>query len=234
MQKRHENVAGGMKKRYFLIPVAAAAVYAAWVFGSRHSLDQRWRASRSASQPAGKPEFDSVYGGSAVKILQFYAREGTVIEGSKSVICYGVLNAKSLSIEPRVEGIFPALNRCVPIAPSRDTRYTLTAQGTEGGTVSASFVVGVSPDAATLPKISSFRIESHQVDYRGRTVFLLSFSAQNAATVDIDPPAFPTLHGAPNGRFYVAPEKSTTYTLTVANKRGHKAQQQLTVEIPKS
>jgi hypothetical protein len=223
-----------MKKHYLLIPVAAAAVYTAWVFGSRHSLDQRWRASRPASRPADNPEFDGVYGGSAVKILQFYAREGTLTEGTKSVICYGVLNAKSVRIEPPVEGVFPALNRCVPIAPARDTRYTLTAQGTDGATVSESFVIGVSPDAATLPKISSFRIDSHQQDYRGRTVFLLSFSVQNAATVDIDPPAFPTLHGAPSGRFYVAPEKSTTYTLTVTNKRGHKAQQQLTVEVPKA
>ena len=53
-----------MKKRYLLIPVAAAAVYTAWVFGSRHSLDQRWRASRPASRPADNPEFDGVYGGS--------------------------------------------------------------------------------------------------------------------------------------------------------------------------
>lgn len=220
-------------QRYLLIFIVGAAVYTAWVFGSRHFLDQRWRSRHETPAPAANPEFDRIYGGTAVKILQFYAREGNLTEGNQSVICYGVLNAKSVRIEPPVDGVFVALNRCVAVAPGHDTKYTLTAEGADGRTVSESFVLGVSPDAATLPKITYFRIAGRQVDYRGRTIFSLTFAAQNAETVDIDPPAFPTLHGAPYGRFYVAPEKSTTYTLTVTNKRGHRAQQQLTVEVPK-
>jgi hypothetical protein len=34
------------------------------------------------------------------------------------------------------------------------------------------------------------------------------------------------------GSFYVAPEKTTTYTLTVTGKYGHKATRSLTVEVP--
>jgi hypothetical protein len=120
----------------------------------------------------------------------------------------------------------------VEVSPERDTRYTLTAEGSDGHTVSESFLLAVKPDVATLPGITSFRIEDHKPDYRGRQVFLISFGARNPVTVDIDPPVFPTLHGAPSGRFYVAPEKTTTYTLTVTGKRGHKAQRQLTVEVP--
>jgi hypothetical protein len=120
------------------------------------------------------------------------------------------------------------------VAPERDTRYTLIAEGNDGHTVSESFVLAVKQDVAALPGITSFRIENHKPDYRGRQVFLISFGARNPETVDIDPPVFPTLHGAPNGRFYVAPEKTTTYTLTVTGKRGHKAQRQLTVEVPPS
>ncbi len=221
-------------RRYLPIAVVAAVVYAAWVFGSRHFLDRLWRSRHEAPQSATNPEFDRVYGGTAVKILGFYAREGNLTEGGQSVICYGVLNAKSVRIEPPVDGVFVALSRCLEVAPEHNTRYTLIAEGADGRTASASFVLTVGADAATLPKITSFRIAGRQVDYRGRTVFSLTFSTQNAETVDIDPPAFPTLHGAPYGRFYVAPEKSTTYTLTVTNKRGHKAQQQLTVEVPKA
>jgi len=144
------------------------------------------------------------------------------------------LNAKAVEIEPTVDGVFPALNRCVAVAPEKDTRYTLTAEGNDGQKVAASFVMSVHPDEALLPKITSFAIAGQQKDYRGRIVFLLSFGAQNVETVDIDPQAFPTLHGAPYGRFYVAPEKTTTYTLTVTGKRGHQARQQLTVEVPRT
>jgi hypothetical protein len=219
-------------RRVMLMAVVAAAVYAAWVFGSRSLRDRRWRSRQETPKASANAELERLYGGTAVKILQFYAREGNLTEGGKSVICYGVVNAKSVRIEPPVDGVFVALNRCVGVAPDRDTRYTLTAEGTDGRTVSESFLLSVHPDAETLPKITSFRIAGRQLDYRGRTVFSVSFAVKNADTIEIDPPAFPTLHGAPNGQFYVAPEKSTTYTLTVTNKRGHKAQQQLTLEVP--
>jgi hypothetical protein len=213
--------------------VVAAILYAGSVFGSRHVLTKQWRSRQEIPKAAENPEFDRVYGGTAVKILQFYASEGSLTEGGKSLICYGVLNAKSVRIDPPVEGVFPALNRCVNVTPRHDTKYTLTAEGNDGQTVSADFVLGVKADTATLPKITSFQIADRQKDYRGRTIFLISFGAQNADTIAIDPPAFPPLHGSPGGRFYVAPDKSTTYTLTVTNKRGHKAQQQLTVEVPR-
>src|SRR5262249_31194678 len=113
-------------------------------------------------------EFERIYGGTAVKILQFYARDGTLTEGSPSVICYGVLNAKSVEIAPPVGNMFVALNRCVGVAIEHDTRYTLTAEGNDGRKVSASFIVAVHPDEALLPKITSFEIVNREKDYRGR------------------------------------------------------------------
>ncbi|MBZ5624396.1 MAG: hypothetical protein LAQ69_37720 [Acidobacteriia bacterium] len=212
--------------------MAAAAVYAGWIFLGRYLSGGHWGDRRHDTQPARTAEFESAYGGTAVKILQFYARDGSLTEGGTSVICYGVLNARSVRIDPPVESVSVSPNRCVEVAPERDTRYTLTAEGSDGHAVSESFVLKVKPDLAALPGITSFRIESHTPDYRGRQVFLITFSARNPNEVKIDPPVFPTLHGAPNGRFYVAPEKTTTYTLTVTGKRGHKAQQQLTVKVP--
>lgn len=222
----------GQVRRFLYMVMAAAAVYAGWTFLGRYVSDHRLDPSSHAAQPGRSAEFERIYGGTAVKIVQFYAREASLTEGTPSVICYGVVNARSVRIEPPVEGVSVSPNRCVEVAAQRDTRYTLTAEGSDGHTVTESFLLPVKPDVATLPGITSFRIEDHKPDYRGRQVFLVSFGARNAETVDIDPPAFPTLHGAPNGRFYVAPEKTTTYTLTVTGKRGHKARQQLTVEVP--
>jgi hypothetical protein len=167
-----------------------------------------------------------------VKILQFYARDGNIVEGTKSVVCYGVLNAKSVRIEPRLEGVSPSLNRCVEVSAEKETRYTLTAEGADGRTVSESFVLGVRPDEETLPRITTFAITKRERDYTGKWIFSLAFSAQNPEEVSIDPPVFRPLHRSPMGSFYVAPEKTTTYTLTVTGKYGHKATRSVTVQVP--
>jgi hypothetical protein len=166
-----------------------------------------------------------------VKILAFYPRDVLVTEGGNTLLCYGVSNAKSVRIDPPVDGVSPSLTRCVEIRPQRETLYTLTAVGSDGQTVSQSVLVRIGTDEAALPKISSFEIVGAKKDYTGQTVFSLSFAAQNADEVSISPPVFPTLHGAPSGQFSVKPEKTTTYTLLAKGKNGHKAQRQLTVEV---
>src|SRR5262245_4141639 len=181
---------------------------------------------------AHEAEWQRTYSGSAVRILQFYASDASVIQGNKSLICYGVLNAKSVRIEPLADAVSPSLNRCVEIEPRRDTRYTLTAEGNDGLTVSESFVLGVKPDPQMLPKITYFQVSTGKPDYAGDLVFTMAFSQQNGAEVSIDPPVFPTLHGTPRGNFYVKPKKTTVYTLTVTGKFGNRVQQQLRVEVP--
>ncbi len=166
-----------------------------------------------------------------VKILAFYPRDAMVTAGGKTVLCYGVSNAKSVSIEPPVEGVSPSLTRCVEIHPKAETRYTLTAVGSDGQSASQSVTVRIGTDDAALPQIGSFKIDGKQKDYAGKTVFSLSFAAQNAVEVSINPPVFPTLHGAPSGQFSVTPDKTTTYTLSAKGKNGHTVQKQLTVEV---
>jgi len=217
---------------FLVIMTVTATLYTGWMFLGRYLASRRYERARQAQEQAAAARFLNVYGGSAVKILQFYAREASLTEGTPSVVCYGVLNAKAVHIDPPVEGVAVSPNRCVEVAPLKDTLYTLTAEGNDGRTVSASFLLPVTPDVATLPAVTSFRVENHKPDYRGREVFLLSFAARNPVTVDIDPPVFPTLHGAPNGRFYVAPVQTTTYTITVTGKFGHQAKRQLRVEVP--
>jgi hypothetical protein len=167
-----------------------------------------------------------------VKITAFYARDLIVTEGGSTVLCYGVSDAKSVRLDPPVESITPSLNRCIEVRPKGETLYTLTAAGSDGQTVSQSVTIRVGADQSMLPKITSFRIDAKQKDYSGQTMYTLSFGVQNAVEVSIDPPAFPTLHGAPSGQFSVKPDKTTTYTLIVKGKNGHVARQQLTVKVP--
>jgi len=220
-------------RRYLPFVILAVAIYAGWVVVDRHLANRRWVAEHTASAPAAaNSEFERTYSGTGVKIVQFYAREGSVVEGSSTVICYGVANARAVRIEPAVEGVGVSPNRCIEVTPSHETRYTLTAEGSDGKAVSASFVIGVKADEETLPKITSFQVAGRQKDYRGRYVYLVRFAVQNPEEVSIDPPVFRALHRSPNGQFYVAPEATTTYTLTVTGKHGHKVRKQLTVEVP--
>jgi len=220
-----------VRQVFLFVQMAAIVVvaYMALVMVNRRIADQQREQQRQ--QPDGFAEFERAYGGTAVKIVQFYSREGTLFEGSSTVLCYGLANARSVRIEPPVEGVSVSINNCVEVAPERDTRYTLTAEGNDGHVVSESFVLKVRPDPDTLPKITSFRITKHEIDH-GRHIFSLAFSQRNGELVDIDPPAFPTLHGAPNGSFYVSPGKTTTYTLTVTGKKSRQVRRQLTVEVP--
>jgi hypothetical protein len=215
---------------YMWVAVGAAALYTGWVMWSRQQGARPLSVKPDPGQKVRDAELARVYGGADVRILQFYAREGSVTEGSKSAICYGVVNAKAVRLEPPAPSVFPSLNRCVEIAPARDTRYTLIAEGSDGRMVSESFLLGVKPDPETLPKITSFEIVERKPDYRGRMVYLISFAQQNGLEVSVDPPAFPKLQGTPGGRFYVAPPQTTTYTLTVTGKFGHRVQRQLTLD----
>lgn len=220
----------GSKRFLVFFLVAPALAYLAFVILARYSTS-REPAEPSDEWIARQLEFERIYGGSALKILQFYAPQGDLMEGDSTVLCYGVLNARSVRIEPPVEGVGVALNRCVSVAPESHTRYTLIAEGLDGSAASESLVIRTHPDPFTLPHIRRFGI-MRAVDDGSRKVFLLSFEVQNAEEVSVEPRAFPPLHGAPYGRFYVRPEQTTTYTLTVVGLKGRTVRQQLTVEVP--
>jgi hypothetical protein len=56
-----------------------------------------------------------------------------------------VVGAKTVRLEPPVEEVWPALNRCLQVSPARDTEYRLIAQDATGHAVSESFVLRVLP-----------------------------------------------------------------------------------------
>jgi hypothetical protein len=217
------------------LALTAAVLYLGWTFLGRHLADQRWTQARQRLQPAPtaerEAEFQRTYGGSDLKIVQFFARDAVILEGQRTVICYGVLNARTVRVDPPVAALSPSLSHCIEAAPQRDTRYTLTAENAAGAAVTSSLEIQVRPDPADLPRISYFRAEKPRLE-DGRYIFRLSFAQENGQLVEIDPPVFPALHGAPLGQFYVAPRQTTTYVLTVTGKHSRQSKRSLTVEVP--
>lgn len=124
---------------------ALALLYLGWVFASRHWSDPLPKARPDPGLARRQAELDRVYGVSELKIIQFYSAAADVIEGAPATMCYGVLNATSVRIEPPVDGVGVALNRCVQVAPRKETKYTLFAEGRDGAVLSQSIVIRTHP-----------------------------------------------------------------------------------------
>ena len=129
---------------YLTAGVALAALYTAYVFGSRWLENRRLEtAATEAARVKAQREVAQIEGDGQVKILQFYAAPGLISRGQKALVCYGTVNARSVRLDPTVDRIYPALSRCFEVAPTRDTRYTLVAEDANGNTAMQSFVLQV-------------------------------------------------------------------------------------------
>ena len=119
--------------RIMWVPLLLSAVYTGWILWQRHT-----------ATPPPMPARDPLAKyGNGVKIMQFYAGAREIAPGEKAEVCYGVVNATALRLDPPVEKVWPALSRCFEVTPVKSTRYTLTAEGAEHTTVSQSIEIGV-------------------------------------------------------------------------------------------
>lgn len=116
--------------------VAAIALYTGSIVAHRY-LGQR-------AQRYVEPDPLAAYG-TGVRILQFYTTAREIAPGGKSLICMGVLNARSVKLEPPVESVWPTISRCFEVRPAATTTYKLTAEGDGHTTVSTSFEITVKP-----------------------------------------------------------------------------------------
>ena len=115
--------------RWTWIPVVIAFAYAAWVLYSRQAENKRIEEKAVQERAAEDQKVLEKLGSGRLKILMFYANPPVVNRGEKGLLCYGVSNASAVRIEPNVEGVGPAISRCVEVSPKGDTKYTLTAEG---------------------------------------------------------------------------------------------------------
>jgi hypothetical protein len=118
--------------RLMWIPILVAALYTGWIFWQR----------RAVAPPSTQIDPYAKYG-DRVRILQFYAESTEIARGQKTLLCYGVVNAKTMRLDPPEERVWPAVSRCFEVAPSTTTRYTLTAEGVDRATASESIEIAV-------------------------------------------------------------------------------------------
>lgn len=119
-----------------------ALAYLAWTFYSRWSNSRSIQQAAEAEKVKANAQIVKMYAGD-LKILSFYTTSGTIRGGEKTLLCYGVVSAVKVHIEPGVELLKPSLSRCVEVAPAKDTRYILTAEDESGHRTTESLTVRV-------------------------------------------------------------------------------------------
>ena len=120
-----------------------AGLYVGWIFLSRWQANQALEEKAATQRRAQDRQTFEMMGGDRFEILGFYADPGSIRAGETAELCYSVSNAKSVTLEPQSEPVWPAFSRCVHVSPHKTTTYTLTAGDAAGHTKSAAIQVEV-------------------------------------------------------------------------------------------
>ena len=121
--------------------------YVGWIFYSRwhenHAINEEVTAERKEKDQRDAAATVESLGGSEFKIISFYASPGDIRRGDTVTMCYGVSNAKSVSIDPPIGETWPSVSRCMQITPKKTTKYTFTADDGKGSTKTADLTIVV-------------------------------------------------------------------------------------------
>ncbi len=129
---------------YTTIAIIIAALYVAWTFYSRYESNQRAVQQIQAEREAARKRVvDQVYGSGEIRFNAFSADSGFLKRGETTELCYSVVNAKNVKLDPPVEPIKPSYHHCVEIAPKKTTTYTITADDGAGHSKSESLTIRV-------------------------------------------------------------------------------------------
>jgi len=127
------------------VAMILAALYVAWTFYSRHESARKDQEAIEAKQrEAEKHQANLIFGSGEVKFTMFSADKGMVSRGESAHLCYGVVNATTVKIDPPVnEPVKPTNRHCLEITPRQTTTYTITASNDKGDTKTSSLTVHV-------------------------------------------------------------------------------------------
>lgn len=130
---------------YTTVAMIIAALYVAWTFYSRHESARKAQESiETKRQEAEKRSAELIFGSGEIKFTVFSADHGVLRRGETTHLCYGVVNATALKIDPPVgEPVKPTNRHCVDITPPKTTTYTLTASNDKGDAKTVSLTVQV-------------------------------------------------------------------------------------------
>ena len=140
-----EDFAGVIRK---LLPFTTAAVvitalYVGWIFYSRRDANREAQRAQRDARVQDAQKVLEAYGGDKVTVLSLSAGQGVIHRGDTTQLCYGVSNAKKVTMSPAVGDLWPSMYRCVDVSPKANTTYTLTASDGQGHSDSKSLQIRV-------------------------------------------------------------------------------------------
>ena len=123
---------------YISAALVVVAFVVGWILFSRwlenRAIESRAREKRTQKQQEQDRITLEQLGGKELAIQNFYATAGVIRRGETVQICYGVANAKTLTLEPQSNPVWPSYSRCVDVRPQKNTTYTLTIADASGNT----------------------------------------------------------------------------------------------------
>jgi hypothetical protein len=132
---------------YSSIALAGVALIVGWILFSRWSDNKQIERRAAEGKQEKQHESDRTaldqMGGKTLDIQAFYANPGAVHRGESVQLCYGVANAKTVTLEPQPNPVWPSYSRCVDVKPTKTTTYTLTVDDGAGNTKTQSLEVKV-------------------------------------------------------------------------------------------
>lgn len=167
----------------------------------------------------------SVGASGPAKITQFYA-EPVVAKGETAKLCYGVENAKTVTLEPPVEKVWPSIARCIPVDPSKADLYKLTATGEDGNFVSQTLRIKV---GAPRPKI--IEVSINKTSITAGEMITYCYKAENGVSVDAGPGNWITSKSHDHGCLTHIPRMTTAYHVRINGRDGQFDTEQVTVLV---
>jgi|ERR1700728_2251605 hypothetical protein len=129
---------------YTTVAVIIAALYVAWTFYSRHEANVKAQQELTAQQAEHRQrEAQTIFGSGGLSFRTWSADKGLVRAGEVAHICYGIVAAKTVKIDPPVEQLKPSYLHCFDVRPEKTTTYTITAADSAGHTASQQLTIQV-------------------------------------------------------------------------------------------
>jgi hypothetical protein len=132
---------------YSSIALLIVVLYVGWVFFSRWHENRRIERAAAEKATAMQQQQDRTtveeMGGKELAIQSFYGTPGVVRKGGSVQLCYGVANAKTVTLAPQDNPVWPSYSRCVDVKMEKTTTFTLTATNAAGKSVNSTVEIKV-------------------------------------------------------------------------------------------
>jgi hypothetical protein len=121
--------------------VVSGILFSRWQ--ENRGIERRSREERTTKQEEQDRITLEQLGGRELAIQNFYVNPAVIHTGETVQLCYGVANAKTVTLEPQSNPVWPSYARCVDVTPAKTTTYTLTIADAAGHTLTRSLEVKV-------------------------------------------------------------------------------------------